>query len=76
MPHSDIKDEVVIWRVKGNLYRLRDRVASLYRKAMAPLIKIFGRMSQIDLCLVLFINNEEMQGAVTIWVDDYFTTGR
>ena len=76
VPPSDVKDEGMIWKVKGNLYGLRDGAANLRKKAVSHLIKIGGIVSKIDPCLVLFHKNGKTQGAATIWVDDYFVVGK
>ena len=44
IPPDDIKDEGMIWKMKGNLYGLRDGAANLRRKAIAHLIKIGGEI--------------------------------
>lgn len=75
VPPSDIKDDGMIWRVKGNLYGLRDGAANLRKKAIKHLKQIGGVQSETDPCLIIFKKQGETQGAATIWVDDYFVVG-
>ena len=72
IPPNDIKSDGMIWRVKGNLYSLRDGTANLCRKAIKHLVQIGGKQSETDHCLVIFKKQGKTQGAATIWVDDYF----
>ena len=66
IPPRDLKDDGMIWKVKGNLYGLRDGAANLRRKAVAHLIKIGGKISKIDPCLAIFHKEGKIQGAATI----------
>ena len=75
IPPNDIKDDGMIWRVKGNLYGLRDGAANLRKKAIKHLMQIGGKQSETDPCLVIFKKQGQTQGAATIWVDDYFVVG-
>ena len=76
VPPRDIADEGMIWKAKGNIYGLRDAAANLRRQVLAHLITIGGEVSAVDPCLVLFRKEGKTQGAVALWVDDYFLVGK
>ena len=65
----------MIWKVRGYLYGLRDGAANLRKKAISHLVRIGGKVSETDPCLMFFWWKEGILGAATIWVDDYFVVG-
>ena len=66
IPPNDIKDDGMIWKVKGNLYGLRDGAANMRKKAIKHLIQIGGKQYETDPCLVIFKKQGKTQGEATI----------
>ena len=70
-----MKEHKMVWKMKDNIYGLRDAAVKLRRRGLEHLVMIGGKVSAVDSCLVLFQKVGKSLGVVALWVDDCFVVG-